>query len=257
MTISEGDLVLICLPDGSDYLVQAVPDGYISTHMGNILFGEFIGKEFGSSIDVGKKRARLLTPGIVDHVFGLQRKTQVVYPKDMGYILLMLDVKQGDRVVECGTGSGAMTLALARLVGRTGRVYSYEKNASFLRNAEENVRLFGLLESVVFRNEDITDGIEEKEADAFFLDVPEPIPVLPIMMDALRGGGRFCVICPTSNQVQDVLQELREEPCMRINVWETFIREMKTNPDRFRPEDKMVGHTAYLVFGTRIIRKES
>lgn len=257
MTIAEGDMVLIALPDGTDLIVQATNDGYVSTHMGNILFAELIGKEFGSFIDVGRRKAYLFTPGIVDHVFTLQRKTQVVYPKDMGYILLMLDVKAGDRVIECGTGSGAMTLALARSVGETGKVYSYEKNARFLKNAEENVRLFGLNNCVAFKNRDIEDGIEEGNADAFFLDVPDPLPVLPGMISALRGGGRFCIICPTANQVQDALKELRKEPCTRINVWETFVREMKTNPDRFRPEDKMVGHTTYLVFGTRTIWKES
>ncbi|AKI97621.1 tRNA (adenine-N1)-methyltransferase [Kosmotoga pacifica] len=252
--IKSGDRVLVLTDDDSRYLITLKEGGIFGTHLGNILHEEIIGKEYGDVIKIGRSLAYLLKPGIVDHIFTLNRRTQIVYPKDMGFIILMLDIKDGDLVIECGAGSGSMTGAFARFVGPNGRVVSYERREKFMERARENVSRLGLEKRVTFKLKDIEEGIDETNADAFFLDIPEPVPHLKNVLNSLKGGGRFCVLCPTTNQVQDVLEALKELGAVDVEVWEIFVRKMKTNPKRFRPEDRMVGHTAYLIFGVKVSR---
>ncbi|OAA30415.1 SAM-dependent methyltransferase [Kosmotoga arenicorallina S304] len=252
--IRVGDRVLVLTDDGSRYLITLREGSIFGTHLGNILHEEIIGKEYGDTIKIGRSKAHILKPGIVDYVFNLNRRTQIVYPKDMGFIILMLDIKEGDLVIECGSGSGSMTGAFARYVGSKGKVVSYERREKFLERARENIDQLGIGDRVEFKLKDIGDGIDEKGADAFFLDVPDPVPYLSEVLSSLKGGGRLCVLCPTVNQVQSVLESLNEKEVVDIEVWETFIRKMKTNPKRFRPEDRMVGHTAYLIFGVKVSR---
>jgi len=252
--IQAGDRVLVLTDDNSRYLITLKEGSIFGTHLGNILHEEIIGKEYGDLIKIGRNTAYLLKPGIVDHIFNLNRRTQIVYPKDMGFIILMLDIKEGDLVVECGSGSGSMTSAFARYVGSNGKVVSYERREKFMERARDNVNQLGVGDRVEFKLKDIEEGIDEKEADAFFLDVPDPVPHLKEVLRSLKGGGRFCVLCPTTNQVQSVLETLSEEDVVDIEVWETFVRKMKINPKRFRPEDRMVGHTAYLIFGVKVSR---
>ena len=252
--IQAGDRVLVLTDDNSRYLITLKEGSIFGTHLGNILHEEIIGKEYGDLIKIGRNTAYLLKPGIVDHIFNLNRRTQIVYPKDMGFIILMLDIKEGDLVVECGSGSGSMTSAFARYVGSNGKVVSYERREKFMERARDNVNQLGVGDRVEFKLKDIEEGIDEKEADAFFLDVPDPVFHLKEVLRSLKGGGRFCVLCPTTNQVQSVLETLSEEDVVDIEVWETFVRKMKINPKRFRPEDRMVGHTAYLIFGVKVSR---
>lgn len=252
--IQVGDRVLILLQDGSEQLVSVTREGFAPTRFGTIFFDEIIGKEYGDTLKVGGKTAYILRTGIVDHIFSLKRSTQIVYPKDMGYILLKLDAKEGDTVIECGSGSGSMTCALARAIGERGKVISYERREGASAIARRNVEIFGLDKRVEFKVRDLGDGIDEKGVDAFFLDVPEPLLYLEDVLNSLNGSGRLCVLCPTANQVQDVLRKLQELGTVKLEVTETFIRDMKINPERFRPEDKMVGHTAYLVFGIRVLK---
>ena len=251
--LKDGDRVLILFEDNSEHVMTVTGQGFLSTRFGTLFFDEIIGKEYGETSKVGGKTFYILEPGIVDHIFSLKRGTQIVYPKDMGYILLKLDVKEGDLVVECGSGSGSMTCAFARAVGSGGRVISYERRPETSRIAFNNMKAFGLADRVQFKVKDIEDGVDEEGADAFFLDVPEPSRYLETVLSALKGSGRLCVLCPTANQVEEVLEKLQALGTVRLEVTEIFIRDMKINPERFRPEDKMVGHTAYLVFGTRVL----
>ena len=253
MPIREGDRVYILLEDGRDYLVRVEQGKSLGTHLGNIDLGELPGREFGEYIlTTGGKKAFLLQPGVVENIFHMRRKTQIVYPKDLGYILLMLDVKEKDRVIDVGLGSGAMCGALARLVGEEGKVYAYERREEFIVVAKRNLEEWGLLDRVVIRLQDIEEGFEEHEVDALFLDVPEPWKYLRQCWEALRGGGRIAIVSPTASQVMEVLRGLRSLPFVGISVWESLFREYKTNPLTFRPLDRMVAHTTYMIFARKV-----
>jgi tRNA (adenine57-N1/adenine58-N1)-methyltransferase len=183
----------------------------------------------------------------------LNRLTQIVYPKDAAYILLRLDVKPGDLVVESGIGSGALTAVFAQAVGKEGKVISYERREEFIKNALSNLRKMGLEERVEVKHRDIASGFDEKEeADALFLDVREPWLYLESAYEALKVGRFMGILLPTANQVIETLKKLKELPFTEPEVCEILLRKYKTVPERFRPEDRMPAHTAYLIFTRKL-----
>jgi tRNA (adenine57-N1/adenine58-N1)-methyltransferase len=253
MPIHEGDRVYLYLEDGKDYLLRVEPGKVFGTHLGNIVLDDMLCREFGEYVRTSEgKKAYLFQPGIVENVFHMKRRTQIVYPKDLGYILLYLDVKVGDRVIDVGLGSGAMCGALARMVGNTGHVYAYEKREEFIKVAMRNLSEWGVLERVDIKLRDIEQGFEEHEVDALFLDVPQPWDYLKRCWEALRGGGRIGIVSPTASQVMEVLRGLHALPFLGISVWESLFREYKTNPLTFRPLDRMVAHTTYMIFARKV-----
>ncbi|WP_369018397.1 tRNA (adenine-N1)-methyltransferase [Thermatribacter velox] len=251
--IREGERVYLLLEDGKDYLIRVEKDKVFGTHLGGIAFNEIIGKRFGELVlTTSGRKAFLLQPGIVDNLFHMKRRTQIVYPKDLGFIVLMLDVKEGDRVIDVGLGSGAMCGALARLVGDGGKVYAYERREEFIKVAVENLSIWGVLERVEIKNKDIKDGFEEENIDALFLDVPQPWDYLEVCWRALRGGGRIGIVSPTTPQVVAVLEKLKTLPFIQVEVWESLFRKYKPNPIAFRPYDRMVAHTTYMIFARKV-----
>jgi tRNA (adenine57-N1/adenine58-N1)-methyltransferase len=58
-------------------------------------------------------------------------------------------------------------------------------------------------------------------------------------------------LLPTANQVQELLKVLPDY-FGDIEILEILTRYYKVNPERFRPEDTMVGHTAYLLFAKKL-----
>jgi len=254
--ISPNSWVLIILDDGSEHLVNVGSKVHV-THKGRIDLERLIDKPFGTRGKTSKGvEFCVLEPGIVDHIFNLKRRTQIVYPKDAGFVLLMLDVKQGDRIIEAGLGSGALCSVLARYVGDTGKIYAYERRKDFIKLAKENLSRQGVLHRVDIKHQDISEGFEESDVDSVVIDVNDSYNHVEKAYEALKGGGRLAVICPTTNQVQRVLERLEETGFTRIEVWENLFRAYKTNPQRLRPVDRMVAHTAYMVFAVKALRKE-
>lgn len=255
--IKEGDKVLLYGEDGSKIILTIEANKKKGTHLGHVDMNEIIGKEYGEQIVLGKKKRvfYLLKPTYIDLIFNMKRRTQIIYPKDASYILFKLDVKPGDRVIDTGVGSGAMCGAFARIVGEDGKVYGYERREDFYNLAKKNLEEWGLIDYVELKQRDIANGFDETEIDALMLDVPDPYNYIQQCWSALKGGGKIGIICPTTNQVQEVLEKLYEFPFIDIEVWENLMRRYKPVPDRLRPFDRMVAHTTYLVFATKVLRK--
>jgi len=160
------------------------------------------------------------------------------------------------RVLEAGTGSGALTLTLALLVGESGHVYTYERRQKMQERAMANVRRLGLLDRVTFHQRDIERGFDERDVDALFLDVREPWDFLPQAREALVGGGFFGAIVPTINQVIMLAEALYDGPWYLLEIEELIRRTYKTIPARIRPDDQMIGHTGFLVFARAVARED-
>ena len=250
--VKAGDDVLILLDDGNTYLLRMKEGTSFGTHLGNLKHDEIIGRKFGDILEIEKGKVYILKPGIEDYIKKMKRATQIVYPKDIGYILLMLDVKPGDRIIDAGLGSGAMCGALARYVGDDGKVYAYERREKFVEIAKNNLKRWGVMDRVEIKLKNVEEGFDEENVDAIFLDLPEPWCCLDKAWDALKPSGRIGIICPTTNQVQRVLSDMYEMGFVKVRVWEIMHREYKPNPERLRPVDRMVAHTAYLIFGVKI-----
>jgi len=250
-----GDLALFISRDHKQFLTRLQPGERLHTHRGIIAFDDCIDAAWGRDI-----RSHLgypfvvLEPSTADLVRQIKRTTQIIFPKDVGYILMKLSIQPGITVVEAGTGSGGLTLALARIVGSTGRVVSYEARPEMQNLARKNLEKVGLAGRVEFKLKDVESGFDETDADALFLDVPEPWRCLAQAASAMRGGGFFGTIVPTANQVIRLLDALQDQPFGLIEVEELLLRAYKTVPERLRPMDRMVAHTGFLLFARKIDR---
>jgi tRNA (adenine57-N1/adenine58-N1)-methyltransferase len=171
-----------------------------------------------------------------------------MYPKDIGFILLAMDIGPGKHVLEAGTGSGSFTTALAFIVGSQGKITTYESRREFQHLAQKNLDRLGLSDRVDFKLRDISDGFDEKNVDAVFLDLPNPQDYVTQAKEALKPGGYLGSILPTTNQVSTLLIALRRSNFAFIEVCEILLRYYKAVADRLRPTDRMVAHTGYLIF---------
>jgi tRNA (adenine57-N1/adenine58-N1)-methyltransferase len=249
-----GDLVLLIDSKNKLFLVRLQPGRELQTHRGVLRHDDLIGSPWGgvTSSHLGET-FQVLTPTLHDVLLHLRRSSQIIFPKELGYILLRLSAGQGSRVIEAGTGSGALTLALAWAVGSGGQVFSYDRRSDMQTLARRNLEEVDLGDRVTFHERDIADGFLETDVDALFLDLPDPHLFLPQVRLALRAGSPFGAILPTSNQVSALLADLEANHFALVEVCEILLRFYKTVPQRLRPLDRMVAHTGFLVFGRPLL----
>ncbi len=256
-TTQEGDLVILVGLKHRHFLVQLKNGVEFQSHRGVIRHSDLIGLPWGSLVysHLGSPFF-VMQPSLSDLIRETRRMTQILYPKDIGFILVTMGIGPGQHVIEAGTGSGALTTALAFYVGKEGRVFSYEIKAEVQRLAQKNLERIGLVERVIFKNADIANGFQETGVDALFLDLPNPYDYMAQVRQALRPGGFFGCILPTSNQVSILLTALRQEQFAFIDVCEIMLRYYQAEADRFRPTDRMVAHTGYLIFARPVLTNQ-
>jgi tRNA (adenine57-N1/adenine58-N1)-methyltransferase len=215
-----------------------------------------IGKPWGSRLySHNGSPFFLMRPGLSDLITQTKRNTQIMYPKDIGLIVMVMGIGPGVRVLEAGTGSGALTTAFAFLVGDSGKVISYERREQMQNLARNNLRKLDLLDRVELKSGDILDGFEERDMDALFLDIPNPYDYIPQVKASLKLGGFFGTILPTANQVSGMLAALHRDNFAFIEVCEVLLRYYKPDYERLRPTDRMVAHTGYLVFARSVMER--
>ena len=209
--ITEGDYILLYISQRKTYLVKVEAGKSFHTHKGFIKFDDLIGKEYGSTILSSLNvEFTVLKPLLRDYIMKCVRKTQITYPKDIALIVMFSGIGPGSRVVEAGTGTGALTTALAHYVKPDGRVYSYEIRKEFLETAEKNLKRAGLTDFVELKNKDITEGIDESNVDAVVLDLATPWLVVPNAYHALKSCGTIVSFSPTIDQVVKTVEALND-----------------------------------------------
>ena len=248
-----GDIAQLVGLRHKNFIITLKEGSRLETHRGILQHDDLIGKPWGTQVfsHMGSPFF-LLQPSLADLLSDLPRTTQILYPKDIGFILITMGIGPGKKVIEAGTGSGSMTIALAHNVSAEGRVISYEVRPEMQNLAKKNLERVGLAERVDFKLRDIAEGLDETDADAFFLDVPNPYDYISQARAALKPGGFFCSLIPTVNQVELLLTALRRERFAFIEVCEVLVRYYKPEPTRLRPTDRMVAHTGFLIFARRI-----
>jgi tRNA (adenine57-N1/adenine58-N1)-methyltransferase len=248
-----GDLAQLVGLRHKHFILTLQTGAEFGTHRGVLKHDDLIGKPWGSQVfSHNGSPFFLLQPSLADLINELPRTTQIMYPKDIGFILITMGIGPGQRVMEAGTGSGSMTTALAHAVGSEGRVYSYEAKQDAQNLARKNLTRFGLASRVDFKLRDIQQGFDETDIDSFFLDVPNPYEYTAQVRAALKPGGYLCCLIPTFNQVEKTLHALRRENFAFIEVCELLLRFYQPEPSKIRPTDRMVAHTGFLVFARRI-----
>ena len=255
--IAEGEDIFLYLDRKRTYLVRVEAEKSFHTHKGYIQLGDLIGKEYGTRIvsSMGIEFVAL-KPTLRDYIFKTKRRTQISYPKDISLIVMFSGIGPGSRVVEAGTGTGALTNALAHYVKPTGRVYTYEVRPEFRERAIKNLERAKVSDYVESKNKDITEGIDEKDVDAVILDMATPWLVVPHAYTALKGSGGLVSFSPTIDQVVKVVEALTEHGFVGVETVETLMRFMQVERGKTRPQTVMTGHTGYLTFARKAIKLE-
>ena len=241
---------------GRRYLIELVPGRQFHSHRGMIDHDDLIGAADGSVhlTTLGEPYVALL-PTLGDYVLKMGRRATVSYPKDIGAILVAGDIGPGMTVLEAGTGSGALTMALARAVGSRGRVVSYERRTDHATVARKLIAGFSgtVPEQVDLRVGDVEDALDEVSPDRVVLDLPEPWHLARLAATRLRPGGVFLCYLPTVPQVQTVVDELRASGgFFAVETFEVLHRSWVVDGRSVRPSHRMVGHTGFITTARRI-----
>jgi tRNA (adenine57-N1/adenine58-N1)-methyltransferase len=249
----DGDLAQLVGLRHKFFIFMLKAGARFESHRGILMHDDLIGKPWGTQVfsHIGSP-FYLLQPSLGDLLVDLPRTTQILYPKDIGFIFVTMGIGPGRKVLEAGTGSGSMTTALAYAVGSEGQVISYEIKPDVQNLARKNLTRFGLESRVDFKLRDIVEGFDETDADSFFLDVPNPYDYTVQVRNSLKPGGFLCCLIPTFNQVEKTLIALRQTNFAFVEVCELLLRFFQAEPSRLRPTDRMVAHTGFLVFARKI-----
>jgi tRNA (adenine57-N1/adenine58-N1)-methyltransferase len=252
--IEEGSNVLLFLDNRRSYLVKVEKGKELHTHKGFLHLEDLIGRHYGTRVksSLGVEFVAL-KPSIRDYVFKMARKTQIIFPKDIALIVMYGNIQPGSRIVEAGTGTGALTTALAHYVKPSGRVYSYEIREEFIQTAARNLEKAGVAEHVELKNVDVTTGIEEKDIDAVVLDMATPWLVVPHARAALKGSGILVSFSPTIDQAVKTTEALEENGFVDVETVECLLRRMQIKRGKTRPETLMTGHTGYTTYARKAL----
>jgi tRNA (adenine57-N1/adenine58-N1)-methyltransferase len=254
-TIGEGDYVLIYLDSRRTYMVKIEAGKDFHTHKGYLKLGELIGKQYGESFRSSLGASFVtLKPALTDYIMKSSRNTQITYPKDAALIVMFSGIGPGSRVVESGTGTGALTTALAHYVGPAGRVYTYELRSEFQKNAAKNLQRSKLIDRVEMKSTDVTEQIDEKDVDAVILDLAVPWLVVSHAYNALKPSGILVSFSPTIDQVVRTTEALRENGFVFIETVECMMRAMQVERGKTRPQTFMTGHTGYITHARKILK---
>jgi tRNA (adenine57-N1/adenine58-N1)-methyltransferase catalytic subunit len=256
MQLRAGEPALLIDSKGRRFLLELESGRSFQFHNGVVPHDELIGSEDGTwVVSSGNARLLLLRPRLTDFILKMKRGAQVVYPKDIGPILVYADIAPGMTVLEAGTGSGALTLGLARAVGPTGRVITVERRDDHAAHARKTIeRWFGEIpETVDMRIGDVTDLVAEIAPERIILDLPEPWHAVEAAARHQPQGGVICSYLPTVPQVQTLVETARATRAFaEIEVMEILMREWNVDGRSVRPEHSMVGHTGFLTFMRRV-----
>ncbi len=246
----EGEQVLLIDGKGRRYLVTLRSDRSFQYHRGVLAHADLIGAEEGVTVTAsGGSELIALRPRLPDYILKMRRGAQVVYPKDIGPILLYGDIAPGASVLEAGTGSGALTAALVRAVGREGRVVSVERRSDHADHARRTLERWfgGIPANLDLRVGEVEEMVDEVEPDRIVLDVPEPWHTVTRAVSGLQGGGVLTAYVPTIPQVQQTVEALRSAGCFAdISSFEVLIRTWNVEGRSVRPDHRMVGHTGFI-----------
>lgn len=250
-----GESVLLIDRKEREYLRTLRPGAKIHLRNGLIAADDLIGAPEGREIqNSGGEPYLVLRPTYASLIPKLPRRAQVIYPKDVGTILLWGDIAPGVCVIEIGTGPGALTMALLRAVGPSGRVISYEIRQDFADMARANVQqFFGEAPNWTVKLADARDGIAERDVDRMVMDLAEPWTLLAAAHAALRPGAVLIAYVPTVLQVKQFVDQARTSGFGDVQVTETLLRQWHVRGLSIRPEHRMVAHTGFVITCRRLV----
>lgn len=248
--LREGEEVILVDPKGEERRLLLARGKSHGTHRGNLLHDDILGKEDGCLVWTAMGTGyRVFRPTYIQYVMTLKRHAQIIYPKDVGPILLWADIFPGAFVIEAGIGWGALSIKLLEAVGLAGRLVSYEVREDFAESGGRTVaRFLGECPNHEIKVRDIYQGIEETDADRVVLDLPEPWRVVPHARDALTPGGILLSYLPSTVQVKQMVDRVEAEGGFtEPEVFEVIHRPWHVKGQSVRPVQWMFSHSAFLI----------
>jgi tRNA (adenine57-N1/adenine58-N1)-methyltransferase len=251
----DGESCLLYDDKGKQYLLALDSGKQFHSDRGMIPHSAIVGQSEGSKVTSSKGAdAVVMRPRLADYVLKMKRGAAVMYPKDAGAMITWTDIAPGDRVLEAGTGSGALTLALSRAVGESGSVVTVERREDHQAHARKLIEGFrgSTPDNIEFRIGDVEDLVAETEPDRIVLDLPEPWLVAPLAAEHLVGGGVLGSYLPTVPQVQQLRDSMdRSKAFIEIDTFEILMRSWAVTGRSVRPEHRMIGHTGFITVGRK------
>ncbi len=243
-----GDRVLLIDAKQRRHLITLAEGGAFHSHTGVLDHALLIGEDEGTTVRTTMgSRMVAVRPTLSEYILKMPRGAQVIYPKDLGPILMLADVFPGAQVLESGVGSGALTMTLLRAIGPEGHVLGYELRDDFADRARRNVESFlGPDLPLTIEVRDVYDGIDADDLDRVILDLPEPWRVVKHAEAALRPGGILLSYLPTIGQVMRLREELADSAFGMAESLEVLQRSWHVDGQSVRPDHRMVAHTGFL-----------
>ena len=252
--IKQNSPVLFYFNHSKKWLMKISKKESLHTHIGVIKHSDAIGKEYGSRVNTNKdKYVYLLKPTMYDYVMKIQHGTQIVYPKDLGYIVARAGIGSGQKILEIGTGSGSLTSFIANIVKPRGHVYTFDVNENFMKIAEKNIKKAGVSKYVTQHNLDLKTRkkMPLEDIDVALIDLGDPWTVIPQVRRMLKGSGAVFAICPTMNQLEKLTMALVENEFTDIESTEHILRTIEAREGKTRHSFQGIGHTTYLCFARK------
>ena len=254
--IQNGDLVLVYIKERTSWLITVHETYEFHTHFGVIPHVELINRKYGSVYELPNgKKAFLLKPSLRDLINFFKHQSQIIYPEDAAIISLFTGLRDGLKVIEAGTGSGALTSIIATQIMPTGKVYTYDNRENASNTARKNLEK-AKISNVEFFVHDVREGFFQDQVDAIILDLVDPWEVIPHAWNTLVPCGTICIFQPTYNQIEKTTLALDTYSFKRIEVFEMMRRDIQIKRGAIRPSTRMIGHTGFLIFATKT-EKES
>ena len=249
VSIAVGDEVLIIYDKRRRWIRKVEAGKTFHCHKGSFNFDEIIGKHYGIKVRTSKSVELVIQkPTVIDFLTQMSHSSQIIYPKDAAFIVLYGGIKPGARVIEVGTGSGALTAILATYVAPNGHVFTYEVRENAYKTAKKNISRLKLDEYVTFHLKDAKNGFEEKSVDAVVLDMGDPWELVAHASKALKNSGKITIFLPTYNQIEKAVDALRQHNFEDIIGMEVLAREIQLKENAIRPVTWTVAHTGFLIF---------
>ncbi len=257
----DGESCLLSDIKNRQFLITLDQNATFQFDKGIVAHSELIGLREGSTVRTSTGSTLVaMRPRLADHVLRMKRGAAVMYPKDTGALITWADIAPGCVVVEAGTGSGALTIALSRAVGTEGRIISVERREDHLNHATKLIESFvgSLPPNVEFVLGDVEDVLESRTPDRIVLDMPEPWNVVDTAAEVLPGGGGFACYVPNVPQVQQVRDALWDTRAFTgTETFEVMVRGWTVDDRSVRPDHRMIGHTGFLTVSRRRLPEEA
>jgi tRNA (adenine57-N1/adenine58-N1)-methyltransferase len=246
----EGESCLVYDSKGKQHLLELDAAKQFHFDRGIIPHTDIIGVPEGSTVLSSKKSSVIVVrPRLADYVLRMKRGAAVMYPKDTGAIITWADIAPGCVVLEAGTGSGALTIALSRAVGPDGSVVSVERREDHATHARRLIEKFNgqVPDNVDLRVGEVEEVVSEVGPDRIVLDLPEPWHTVEPAAQHLKGGGVIACYLPTVPQVQQMRDAIdRAKRFIEVDTFELLMRSWAVSERSVRPEHRMVGHTGFI-----------